>query len=57
MARLKVFDPDCVSIYDIEMLINNGIRFDIISGLEPEEYDELEDFKTNGETILYQRRG
>jgi len=52
-VKLKVFDPDQISIYDIQLLIDEGTRFDILSGLDPEEYDELEDMKADGETILY----
>lgn len=40
--RLNVYNPNCISVYDIERMIDKGIRFDIVDGLQPDEYDVLE---------------
>lgn len=43
MDKLSVFNPNEISVYDIERLIDNGTRFDIVDGLESDEYDSLEE--------------
>lgn len=40
-VRLKVFNPEEITIFEIEELITKGYRFDIVDGLEPEEYDKV----------------
>lgn len=45
--RLDIYNPDNISVYDIERLIDKGRRFDIIDGYD-EENRELVD---NGRTV------
>lgn len=42
MDRLNVYNPNEISVYDIERLIDVGVRFDIVDGLDESEYDSLE---------------
>lgn len=40
---LKQYDIDKLSIVDIEKLIDKGYRFKLVSDLDPEEYDDVEE--------------
>ena len=43
---IKVYNPDVLTKHIINELIDKGKRFDVIPGLEPEEYDNpMEDMK------------
>lgn len=47
---LKVYDPEVLTKHLINELIDKGVRFDIIPGLEPEEYDDpMEEVKGDKE--------
>lgn len=40
--KLKIYNPEKISMVEIELLIDKGYRFDICDGLSEEEYDEVE---------------
>lgn len=40
--RLKIYNPNDISMFEIEYLINKGYRFDLVDGLADEEYDKVE---------------
>ena len=42
MEIVRVFNPDNISVYDIDRLISYGYVFDIIAGLDEDEYDDIE---------------
>lgn len=52
MRRLKIYDPDEITMFEIEQLITEGYRFDIVDGLEKEDYDRVEVLR-DGETVIH----
>lgn len=40
--KLNIYNPEKLTKHMINDLIDKGIRFDIISGLEEEEYSEID---------------
>ena len=39
---LNIYNPDMLTKHMINSLIDKGVRFDVVPGLEPEEYSKLE---------------
>lgn len=52
MRRLKVYSPDEITMFEIEQLITDGYRFDIVDGLSSEDYDKVE-VLVDGEASLH----
>lgn len=50
--RLRIYNPELITMYEIEELITEGYRFDIRDGLEEEDYDDLEEIGNDGEDAI-----
>lgn len=41
--KLRIFNPNDISMLEIEALIDRGYRFDIYDGLDEQDYDNVKE--------------